>query len=289
MENFFLTASDIATEFRRVDWGSVPEGTLDSLLERVATTIRDCPSISNIEVAELMKVLLNISRTAHDNYRLKLAHLTLELMNNPPRGKEFLGDGGPFGNFLFTTNIQKPIDYALILLVVELYEKADASLRREFRSWAVKQCISAEDFNLAYLCRLFIYILLTEEGDAKEQGYAGLMTIYARVYHAMGFAYCLKGALSILDQENVEGGLSGWELLERSSLRELVKEILFEWIKRTSSSPEPEEREVCAVLIKRWADKFGSPIELERAADTLRADPRGRVRRVFADFKAGSA
>jgi len=155
--------------------------------------------------------------------------------------------------------------------------------------WAVKQCIFAEDFNLAYLCRFFIYILLTEEGDAKEQGYAGLMTIYARAHNSTGLAYCLKGALSILDQENIEDGLSGWELLERSPARELVKEILFEWIKKAAKSPDPEERESCAVLIKRWTDKFGTPNELERAADILRADPRARVRRIFTESKAGSA
>ncbi len=285
----FSIGADIASDFRRVDWSTVPEGTLDGILERAATIIKDCPNILNIELAELIKVLINICRTAPEGYRVKLAHLAVEWIKNPPRGKDFPGDGGPFGSFSFTTNIQKPIDYALILLVVELYKKADASLRREFRCWAVKQCISAEDFNLAYLCRFFIYILLTEEGDAKEQGYAGLMTIYARVYYATGFAYCLKGALSILDQEDVEDGLSGWELLEKSPARELVKEILFEWIKRTSKSPEPEEREACAVLVKRWTDKFGTTNELERAADILRADPRARVRRIFTASKASSA
>ncbi|HHW40229.1 MAG TPA: hypothetical protein GXX19_03620 [Syntrophomonadaceae bacterium] len=285
----FSIGVDIASEFRRVDWSNVPEGTLDGILERVATIIKDCPNILNIEVAELMKVLINICRTAPEGYWVKLVHLAVEWIKNPPRGKDIPGDGGPFGNFLFATNIQKPIDHALIVLVVELYIKADASLRREFRCWAVKQCISVEDFNLSHLCRLFIYILLTEEGDAKEQGYAGLMSVYARVYHATGFAYCLKGALSILDQENVEDGLSGWELLEKSPSRELVKEILFEWIKRTSKSPEPEERELCAVLVKRWTDKFGTPNELERAADNLRADPRARVRRIFTASKASSA
>jgi hypothetical protein len=143
----FPIGVDIASEFRRVDWSTVPEGTLDGILEKVATVIKGCPNILNIEVAELMKVLINISRTAPEGYRAKLAHLAMEWIENPPRGEDFPGDGGPFGNFLFTTNIQKPIDHALIALVVALYKEADASLRREFRRWAVKQCISAEDFN----------------------------------------------------------------------------------------------------------------------------------------------
>lgn len=285
----FSIGVDIASDFRRVDWSTVPEGTLDGILEKVATVIKGCPNILNIEVAELIEVLINICRTAPEGYRAKLAHLVAEWIKNPPRGKDFPGNGGPFGNSLFTTNIQKPIDRALIALVVALYKEADASLRWKFRCWAVKQCISAEDFNLSHLCRLFIYILLMEEGDAREQGYAGLMSTYARAYHGTGFAHCFKGALSILDQENVEGGLSGWELLEKSPARDLVKEILFEWIKRTSKSSDPGEREACAVLVKRWIDKFGTPNELEGAAEGLRADPRARVRRVFTESKAGSA
>ncbi len=115
------------------------------------------------------------------------------------------------------------------------------------------------------------------------------MSTYARAYHATGFAHCFKGALSILNEENVKDGLSGWELLEKSPARELVKEILVEWIKRTSKSPDPEERKACAVLVKRWIDKFGTPNELEQAAEVLRADPRARVRRVFTASKANSA